>query len=214
MFELKGSDVALWQRAWDEAAGPEFPWENILSDYTCVVDWPACQFWRSLLARYQDAKCVLSVRDPSSWYESTRKTIYEASKKLKQIEDPARQAHARMVYLHHLGRRIRRKIRGAQLRNCRSLNNTSKKSRDEVPAHRLLEFDVKEGWEPLCEFLSVEIPDEPFPSENNPEDFRAESQGETTATGRIVVLPEHIPTFSSCPQIHPLRILGCHASLC
>lgn len=31
---------------------------------------------------------------------------------------------------------------------------------------RLLEFDVKQGWEPLCEFLGKPIPDVPFPSEN------------------------------------------------
>ena len=176
MFELKGPDVALWQRAWDEAAGPEFPWENMLSDYTCVVDWPACQFWRSLLARYQDAKCVLSVRDPSSWYESTRKTIYEASKKLKQIEDPARQAHARMVYSIIWDGVFEGRFEERSFA-IQKFEQHIQEVTDKVPAHRLLKFDVKEGWEPLCEFLSVEIPDEPFPSENNPEDFARRVKG-------------------------------------
>ena len=35
-----------------------------------------------------------------------------------------------------------------------------------VPADRLLVFDVKEGWAPLCAFLGVEVPDEPFPHDN------------------------------------------------
>ncbi|KAJ7724518.1 hypothetical protein B0H16DRAFT_1333494, partial [Mycena metata] len=32
-----------------------------------------------------------------------------------------------------------------------------------VPAESLLEFDVKQGWAPLCRFLGNKIPDEPFP---------------------------------------------------
>ena len=36
-----------------------------------------------------------------------------------------------------------------------------------VPPDRLLVFSVKEGWEPLCVFLGVEIPDEPFPHVND-----------------------------------------------
>ena len=29
-----------------------------------------------------------------------------------------------------------------------------------------LVFDVKQGWQPLCEFLSLDVPEEPFPHEN------------------------------------------------
>lgn len=35
-----------------------------------------------------------------------------------------------------------------------------------VPKERLLEWTVLEGWEPLCEFLDKEVPDEPFPHIN------------------------------------------------
>ena len=36
-----------------------------------------------------------------------------------------------------------------------------------VPKERLLVFSVKEGWEPLCKFLDIPIPDEPFPNTND-----------------------------------------------
>lgn len=36
-----------------------------------------------------------------------------------------------------------------------------------VPAERLLEYDVKDGWGPLCEFLGEQVPDEPFPHRND-----------------------------------------------
>jgi hypothetical protein len=42
-----------------------------------------------------------------------------------------------------------------------------------VPAQRLLVYEVKEGWGPLCDFLGVEAPeDEPFPHLNGSESFR------------------------------------------
>ena len=36
-----------------------------------------------------------------------------------------------------------------------------------VPQDKLLVFSVKEGWEPLCKFLNVPIPDQPFPRSND-----------------------------------------------
>jgi hypothetical protein len=35
-----------------------------------------------------------------------------------------------------------------------------------LPAQRLLVYRVQEGWEPLCRFLGVDVPDEPFPHVN------------------------------------------------
>jgi hypothetical protein len=40
-----------------------------------------------------------------------------------------------------------------------------------IPAGRLLVFDVAEGWEPLCRFLGVKVPDEAFPRLNSTEQF-------------------------------------------
>lgn len=36
-----------------------------------------------------------------------------------------------------------------------------------VPKGQLLEMEVSEGWEPLCRFLGVPVPDEPFPRAND-----------------------------------------------
>ena len=37
-----------------------------------------------------------------------------------------------------------------------------------VPEDKLLIFDVKEGWNPLCKFLDVPVPsNQPFPWEND-----------------------------------------------
>ena len=41
-----------------------------------------------------------------------------------------------------------------------------------MPPEKLLVYSVKQGWGPLCEFLGVEEPDEPFPHHNASAGFR------------------------------------------
>ena len=36
-----------------------------------------------------------------------------------------------------------------------------------IPSDRLLIFNVKQGWEPLCQFLEKPVPDTPFPHVND-----------------------------------------------
>ena len=52
-------------------------------------------------------------------------------------------------------------------------NRLNEEVEERLPADRLLVYDVKEGWEPLCEFLGVEVPEgKPFPHLNDTEAFR------------------------------------------
>ena len=45
--------------------------------------------------------------------------------------------------------------------------------RRRVPPERLLVFEAAQGWQPLCAFLSVAIPDSPFPKTNARDEFWA-----------------------------------------
>lgn len=40
-----------------------------------------------------------------------------------------------------------------------------------LPRERLLVYDVSEGWEPLCSFLDVPVPDRPYPRANVRDDL-------------------------------------------
>ena len=40
-----------------------------------------------------------------------------------------------------------------------------------IAPERLLEFEAAQGWEPLCAFLGVPVPDEPFPKTNARDEF-------------------------------------------
>ena len=52
-------------------------------------------------------------------------------------------------------------------------NDWTAQVKAEVPADRLLVWEVKEGWEPLCQFMGVPVPDQPFPRLNDTEEQQA-----------------------------------------
>ena len=46
-------------------------------------------------------------------------------------------------------------------------NQWTEQVKKNVPEDKLLVFDCKEGWDPLCNFLDVPVPNQPFPWEND-----------------------------------------------
>merc|ERR1712083_279266 len=53
----------------------------------------------------------------------------------------------------------------------------NKEIRASVPRHQLLDYQVWQGWKPLCKFLNVSIPKVPFPKEATSESHvKAETQ--------------------------------------
>jgi hypothetical protein len=54
--------------------------------------------------------------------------------------------------------------------------------RETAPPGRLLEWNAKQGWAPLCERLGLPVPSEPFPRTNTSEEWAqraAAAQAET-----------------------------------
>jgi hypothetical protein len=49
-------------------------------------------------------------------------------------------------------------------------------------------FDVREGWEPLCDFLGVVAPDRPFPRLNEAKGMRRRLLGLTAFSATAPVL--------------------------
>jgi hypothetical protein len=167
----------LWVRAWRKEP---VDWEGALGGYEATLDWPACAFYEELMERYPGAKVLLSVRDPESWYESIRTTVYELSK-LLDSSDMARLIFglsSLLVFGGFAGGRSnlvndiiwRGTFHGhfedkAYAIEVYNQHNDEVKRR--VPPERLLVYEVKEGWGPLCEFLGVPEPEEPFPRLND-----------------------------------------------
>merc|ERR1712187_847527 len=45
------------------------------------------------------------------------------------------------------------------------------KVKSTVPPEKLLVHEAKDGWKPLCDFLGVPVPDEPYPKAPNDREF-------------------------------------------
>ena len=62
-------------------------------------------------------------------------------------------------------------------------DNRNKEIIDAFPSDRLLVYQVKEGWEPLCKFLEVPVPDIEFPRINSRDETRELLEGMAAASG-------------------------------
>lgn len=158
--------LPLWEAAVD--GNPD--WDAIYAGYRATVDWPGVHFWREVTARYPEAKVILTVRDPERWYESVKETIFRAAEVAKAAKDFAerRQIVGRVVWDGTFEGRFEDRDRAIEI-----FNEHNEAVRREISADRLLEFEVGQGWEPLCAFLGVPVPDEDFPRSNDRQEFAA-----------------------------------------
>ena len=172
--------VELWEAA---ARDEPVDWDGLFRGYRATADWPGAAFYEELMARYPEAKVILTVRDPERWYESTRSTIYELT------VTASRSPTFRLLFGAMRFLRFGRIGRG-NLANEIVWDGTfdgrfedrryaievferhNAEVRRRVPPDRLLVYEVKEGWSPLCEFLGVEEPDAPFPHVNDTAEMR------------------------------------------
>jgi hypothetical protein len=161
------AQVPLWNRAAD---GEAIDWEDIYGSYRATVDWPGCHFYAALAARYPGAKVILSRRDPERWYESMRETILASMAQMGLAAAPIPQDHPmrfggviipQQTFAFDFSRD---NVIAAFERHNAEVMRT-------IPAERLLVFEAAQGWEPLCAFLGVPVPAEPFPRTNSREEF-------------------------------------------
>ena len=156
---------------WKELADGKLPdWGALFDGYKASVDWPSAQFWREQLAAYPDAKVILSRRDPDKWYASVMNTIWAASKaRLAQDEADGTNGADMVFKVVWDGVFDRRMDDKDHVIACYEAHNQA--VIDEVPPEKLLVYEPGQGWEPLCEFLSVPVPDEDYPRVNTTEEF-------------------------------------------
>ncbi|KAJ8129271.1 hypothetical protein O1611_g4363 [Lasiodiplodia mahajangana] len=77
-----------------------------------------------------------------------------------------RPVHAtRKIILGFCNARTRLEVNEARARDA--YDNYFRQIREMVPPERRLEYKMGSGWEPLCSFLGVEVPDVPFPEAND-----------------------------------------------
>lgn len=153
---------------WNDAADGRPDWGRLYQGFDSAVDWPTARFFRELLQAYPAARFVLTVRDPDKWADSFAATIYKLIGERDQA--PAdKKAWLEMAERIISATGFPAGMDQAQLARAYAAHNEAVKAT--IPASQLLVYQVKEGWGPLCEFLGVDVPDEPFPRTNHRAEF-------------------------------------------
>ena len=152
-------------------AGEPMDWPALFAGFQATVDWPACDFYEPLMEVYPEAKVVLTVRDPEKWYESMINTIWavhQAEAQAGRGPDTDKMSRLRevMIWQGAFDGRFLEKDYAIGF-----FERHTQRVKERVPRDKLLVFDAKEGWEPLCRFLEVEVPDKSFPRLNDTQAF-------------------------------------------
>lgn len=174
MFEVRenlDAQLPYWERV---ARGETVEWDTVFAGYRAQVDWPGSRVWRALVDHYPQAKVILSTRSAESWYRSFSKTILPFIRDRESFEDSRYRRIAEMcAVLIDKGVFDGRMDDPTHAQAVFAAHEAEVKAT--VPANRLLVFNPREGWAPLCAFLGVPVPDEPYPVSNTTEDFQARS---------------------------------------
>jgi hypothetical protein len=166
----RGTDGEHWIAAYQ--ADGAFDWSLIFDGYRATLDWPTIHFWEQLAAAYPDAKILLTNRDPERWWDSHVRMFqlgaafdHELTGEQRQWAEESGFARMQTALVTIVSATFDGRMDDKE--HClRVFAQHYERVRRTVQADRLLDYRVQEGWEPLCRFLDVKVPDEPFPRLN------------------------------------------------
>jgi hypothetical protein len=171
------SDLSLVPH-WAAALDGSPDWDKTFGDCQSSVDWPGSYFWRELADYYPDAKVLLSVRSAESWSDSMKNTIWGvycddvAMRHLSDARasvDPGWRDYTQLMKAMFRRSGLIGDLVGPFDASAlgAAMERHNQMVRDAVPADRLLEWKPADGWEPLCRFLEVPVPQAPLPRVND-----------------------------------------------
>jgi hypothetical protein len=170
----------LWARL--EETG-DTDWDQLYDGYQATVDYPGYPYYKEHMKRYPDAKVILTVREFEGWYKSAYSTVWQAGpqtipEKLKMMYRLVTNPRIRKVVT--CIKSVKRVFWGKQFQGKFEDKAFAEKVWHQhiedvkayVPADKLLVYNVRDGWGPLCKFLGVAEPPEPLPHLNKKENFK------------------------------------------
>ncbi|SLN75263.1 sulfotransferase family protein [Oceanibacterium hippocampi] len=153
---------------WQAAVAGNADWQAIYDGYPAAVDWPTAGFHRELYAANPTARFILTHRSAESWYESFSSTIYKLISNVDAAPEPMRPwLEMTIAVIAKTGFPLGLDRDGL----CAAFEAHIATVKATIPASQLLVYQVKEGWEPLCAFLGVPVPEGPFPRTNDRSEF-------------------------------------------
>ncbi|MGA2320959.1 MAG: sulfotransferase family protein [Solirubrobacteraceae bacterium] len=178
------ADLELGLPLWERVAAGDADWQRIFEGAQSAVDWPSARYYRELMEYYPDAKVLLSVRDGEEWASSMRETVWGVFHgdsvlhhccEARAVLDPLWRRY--MALMRHLSWEegvgaLAGEDTFTDAGLIAAMNRWNETVQATAAPERLLVWDPREGWEPLCEFLEVDVPGEPLPRLNDTASFR------------------------------------------
>lgn len=147
-------------------------WNDLYGEFDVITDL-GCYFTEQLIDAYPDAKVVLTKRNFDSWWHSFEtqvldSTWHPANYVIQLTVAPlanyrATPAMRKMLF----GSSATANLAEFKAQIRQYYDDYYDMVREKVSADRLLEYNLGDGWEPLCRFLERPVPGEPFPRVND-----------------------------------------------
>lgn len=180
---------------WQRALGGDKAWDEILDGFQSSVDWPASFFYKELADHYPDAKVLLSVRDSEGWVRSMRDTIwglFYGDLLMRNLSEARERIDPKW---HNYTDMCRGMWEQSGLINAgpdttpedmaAAMDRFNQEVQETISSDRLLVWSVSDGWDPLCEFLDLPVPEAEFPRLNDSKVF-----ADRVVDGALTVLQE------------------------
>jgi len=172
--------------------------DTLFDGFSSSVDFPGYLNYKAFLARYPNAKFILTERDPEEWYDSAINTVHAVTpqtmgQKLAILKKMIVSSRFRKIaqsfrlvekYLWNGQYNGNFKDKSATIKIYSEFNEEVKRN---IPADQLLLYSIKDGWEPLCHFLEVPVPEKEFPFKNKRVNFQEQFK-QLMATGNLLEL--------------------------
>lgn len=148
--------------------------KELMAGFVGCTDMPPLDFISELMELYPNAKVVLVTRDPERWLESIKPVAQNASLwwlpyGMAFVPGwrwfPSLSLEFGTSTREYLGKDAPTDANPKP--STKLLLNWNESVKSMVPPEKLLVMDLKEGWEPLCKFLDLPVPDGPLPRAND-----------------------------------------------
>lgn len=141
-----------------------------LDGFAATTDYPAIAYIPELVELYPSAKVICTLRDPDAWEKSMLVLSNTTSKWfMKVLLFPMASLRYIPEYKDVLVKQWYGQYGETEPPTKLSYERHMAWLKEVVPKDRLVFFDVRDGWGPLCKALGVEEPNVPFPRVNDGE---------------------------------------------
>ena len=158
-----------WLDSFETDHLPNF--NEIFKDVDAVNDHPQAFWFEEITKAFPEAKVILTVRDSEeAWLKSCKehfRIVNELPFYMKILLEISPSRRKTRHYFHSLHSAIHGGVNpeaGALYRAKYRQHNA--RVRAVIPSEKLLIYNVKQGWKPLCEFLGCDVPSTQFPRAN------------------------------------------------